>query len=314
MTARSRANSKSRTVRALRAGKRCQWGKFLNGRRTLGSCCCMLRARCAAGMGRENRTERFQAGREPGAAGRHGQAQSAAPAQTRERSWPRLLPVKGAAAAKPAVPAQWTPRGDRAGAGALHGHAQGPRCRRRARGADPGGVGVRHAAPMKLISVGRNPPVALSPPPVVTCDMIAALSRWMARDIQPLARKHLGAPVVRIETMSSYSCRNAYGRKDSRLSEHGRANAVDIGAFVTAPRPGGPGGRRLGSDRAGGGRAGRDRQGADRARPGASFRVEIRQAARSAAGRLRFRTGRPGAGGASAAGHPPAAPRSAFRA
>ena len=89
------------------------------------------------------------------------------------------------------------------------------------------------AAPMKLISVGRNPPVALSPPPVVTCDLIAALSRWMARDIQPLARKHLGTPVVRIETMSSYSCRNAYGRKDSRLSEHGRANAVDIGAFVT---------------------------------------------------------------------------------
>ena len=85
------------------------------------------------------------------------------------------------------------------------------------------------AAPMKLVSVGRNPPVALSPPPVVTCDLIAALSRWMARDVQPLARKHLGAPVIRIETMSSYSCRNAYGRKDRRLSEHGRANALDIG-------------------------------------------------------------------------------------
>ena len=52
--------------------------------------------------------------------------------------------------------------------------------------------------------------------------------------MQPLARKHLGAPVVRIETMSSYSCRNAYGRAGSRLSEHGRANALDIGAFVTA--------------------------------------------------------------------------------
>jgi hypothetical protein len=88
------------------------------------------------------------------------------------------------------------------------------------------------AAPMKLISVGK---VTLTPPPIVTCDMIAALHRWLERDVQPLARKHLGASVVRIETMSSYSCRNAYNRVGprGRLSEHGRANAVDIGAFVT---------------------------------------------------------------------------------
>ena len=34
--------------------------------------------------------------------------------------------------------------------------------------------------------------------------------------------------------MSSYSCRNAYGRAHGRVSEHGKANAVDIGSFVTA--------------------------------------------------------------------------------
>jgi hypothetical protein len=96
------------------------------------------------------------------------------------------------------------------------------------------GVECGAAAPMKLISVGKSPEVALSPPPIVTCDMIATLHRWLERDVQPMARKHLGAPVVRIETMSSYSCRNAYGRTGSRLSEHGKANALDIGAFVTA--------------------------------------------------------------------------------
>jgi len=89
-------------------------------------------------------------------------------------------------------------------------------------------------APMKLISVGKSPQVAFSPPPTVTCDMVATLARWLERDVQPLARKHLGAPVVRIETMSSYSCRNAYGRVHGRVSEHGRANAVDVGSFVTA--------------------------------------------------------------------------------
>jgi hypothetical protein len=89
-------------------------------------------------------------------------------------------------------------------------------------------------APVRLVSVGKGPEIAFSPPPVVTCDMVATLYRWLQRDVQPLARKHLGAPVIRIETMSSYSCRNAYGRAGSRLSEHGKANAVDIGSFVTA--------------------------------------------------------------------------------
>lgn len=88
-------------------------------------------------------------------------------------------------------------------------------------------------APVQLISLGGNPPVAFSPPPTLTCDMVAALAAWLKNDLQPLARKQLGGPLVRIETMSSYSCRNAYGRARSRLSEHGRANALDIGGFAT---------------------------------------------------------------------------------
>jgi hypothetical protein len=89
-------------------------------------------------------------------------------------------------------------------------------------------------APLKLVSIGSNPQIALAPPAVLTCDMIAALHKWLEVEVQPLARKHLGAPIVRVATMSSYSCRNAYGRAKSRLSEHGRVNALDIGAFVTA--------------------------------------------------------------------------------
>lgn len=89
-------------------------------------------------------------------------------------------------------------------------------------------------APIELISVGKNPEVTLSPTVTVTCDMAAALHQWVTRDLQPLAKKHLGSPIIRLDTMSSYSCRNAYGRVKSRLSEHGRANAIDIRAFITA--------------------------------------------------------------------------------
>jgi hypothetical protein len=100
--------------------------------------------------------------------------------------------------------------------------------------------GVREAgdcgapAPVQLMAIGKSPQVVVSPPAVVTCEMVAALAQWLASDIQPSARKLLGSPIVKIESMSSYSCRNAYGRTKSRLSEHGRANALDIRGFLTA--------------------------------------------------------------------------------
>ncbi|HVZ04962.1 extensin family protein [Hyphomicrobium sp.] len=89
-------------------------------------------------------------------------------------------------------------------------------------------------APVELLSIGENPPVSLSPAPIVRCDLAEALVTWLELDVQPSARKHLGGPIVKIETMSDYSCRNAYRRKSTRLSEHGLANAVDIGTFITA--------------------------------------------------------------------------------
>jgi hypothetical protein len=88
-------------------------------------------------------------------------------------------------------------------------------------------------APMHLISIGSSPRIAFSPPPTLNCDMIVALHTWLQRDVQPLARKHLGTPVVGVKTMSSFSCRNAYGRTKTKLSEHGRVNAIDVGGFVT---------------------------------------------------------------------------------
>ena len=89
-------------------------------------------------------------------------------------------------------------------------------------------------APIQLISIGKNPEIALSPPATVTCDFAEALHTWMKGDIAPLAKKHLGADVIKIEVMSSYSCRAAYGRKGNRLSEHAAAKALDIRGFVTA--------------------------------------------------------------------------------
>ena len=89
-------------------------------------------------------------------------------------------------------------------------------------------------APIELVSVGKNPQVAITPPAILNCDMAVAVHNWVKADIQPLAKKHLGKEIVRLETMSSYSCRNAYGRTLSKLSEHGKANALDVRGFITA--------------------------------------------------------------------------------
>jgi hypothetical protein len=89
-------------------------------------------------------------------------------------------------------------------------------------------------APVELISIGQKPEVSFSPSPIVRCDLADALDTWLEKDVQPLARKHFGSPIVKIETMSDYSCRNAYRRTTTKLSEHGLADALDVGTFITA--------------------------------------------------------------------------------
>lgn len=66
----------------------------------------------------------------------------------------------------------------------------------------------------------------------VTCPLANTLSGWARFGVDRAARAILGSPLVRIETMGSYSCRNVAGT--SRRSGHASANAVDIGGFVLA--------------------------------------------------------------------------------
>jgi len=66
----------------------------------------------------------------------------------------------------------------------------------------------------------------------VTCPLANAISGWARFGVDRAARQILGSPLVRIETMGSYACRNVAGT--SRLSGHASANAVDIGGFVLA--------------------------------------------------------------------------------
>lgn len=88
--------------------------------------------------------------------------------------------------------------------------------------------------PVRLDAIGGSDGVTFDPPATVNCAMVAALAVWVRKDLQKVARKHLGKRVTRINVMSDYACRNVYGRRNARLSQHAKANALDIRGFAFA--------------------------------------------------------------------------------
>ncbi len=66
----------------------------------------------------------------------------------------------------------------------------------------------------------------------LACPVAAALLLWERDVLQPAARRHLGSPITRIDHFGSYACRGI--ESSARLSEHARANAIDIAGFHTA--------------------------------------------------------------------------------
>ncbi len=66
----------------------------------------------------------------------------------------------------------------------------------------------------------------------VTCALADRFAGWARFGVDRAAREILGSPLVRIETMGSYSCRNVAGA-DHR-SAHATGNAVDVSGFVLA--------------------------------------------------------------------------------
>jgi hypothetical protein len=68
----------------------------------------------------------------------------------------------------------------------------------------------------------------------LACPVAAALLLWERDVVQPAARRHFGSQVRQIDHFGSYACRNLYGAPQGNLSEHARANAVDIAGFRLA--------------------------------------------------------------------------------
>lgn len=83
---------------------------------------------------------------------------------------------------------------------------------------------------VKLLDIG-TPTTNLG---AMTCPLARNFAAWAQYAVKPAARKYFGQEVVKIETYGTYSCRNIYGGRSGRMSQHAYSNAVDVSGFVLA--------------------------------------------------------------------------------
>jgi hypothetical protein len=73
----------------------------------------------------------------------------------------------------------------------------------------------------------------LSPSATLRCPMAEAVAQWIINDVAP-AVSAPGTSLRKIETLASFDCRPRNGLAGAPVSEHGRANALDVRAFGLA--------------------------------------------------------------------------------
>lgn len=92
------------------------------------------------------------------------------------------------------------------------------------------GGGCSSIDSVKLLDIG-TPTSGLG---AMTCPLARNFAAWAQYAVKPAAQKYFGQRVVKIETFGTYSCRNIYGGRSGRLSQHAYSNAIDVSGFVLA--------------------------------------------------------------------------------
>jgi hypothetical protein len=97
----------------------------------------------------------------------------------------------------------------------------------------PGECGAPDAVLLESVILPDQGRVAIAPPATLRCAMAEAVVQWIREDVAPAAAR-LGAPPRELENMGSYECRGRNRVSGATLSEHGRANALDVRGFKLA--------------------------------------------------------------------------------
>jgi hypothetical protein len=97
----------------------------------------------------------------------------------------------------------------------------------------PGGCGGEDLVRLEAIVLPDKHRVSLKPAATLRCGMAAALADWIRSDVEPLAES-VGSRLSDLDNFDSYDCRGRNGVAGALLSEHGRANALDVRGWKLA--------------------------------------------------------------------------------
>jgi hypothetical protein len=97
----------------------------------------------------------------------------------------------------------------------------------------PGECAATDVVKVEAVLLPDKRRVPFSQPATLRCPMAEAVAQWITNDVAP-AIATLGTPLRSIESIDSFDCRPRNGITGAQLSEHGRANALDLRSFKLA--------------------------------------------------------------------------------
>ena len=90
-----------------------------------------------------------------------------------------------------------------------------------------GECAVEDVVRLEAVVLADKSRVALTPPATLRCSFAEAIVYWVREDVAPAVHS-LDAVLGSIENYVSYECRGRNGVVGAKLSEHGKANALDV--------------------------------------------------------------------------------------
>lgn len=99
--------------------------------------------------------------------------------------------------------------------------------------AEPNGCDAPDVVRLEQVMLPTGRRVVVVPAATLRCTMATAIANWVRDDLAPQSEK-LGAPLAGIENFDSYECRGQNRIAGAKLSEHGRANALDVRSLTLA--------------------------------------------------------------------------------
>jgi len=94
----------------------------------------------------------------------------------------------------------------------------------------PGECGGPDIVSLQGVITKDRLPIEISPAATLRCETAEAIVNWVREDLVGLAA-NLKSVLIGIETFDSFECRGQNRIVGAKLSEHGRANALDIRAI-----------------------------------------------------------------------------------